>query len=34
QIGSRLVDGAAKKTADDFFAAFVEKVGSQAADAA
>jgi carbon monoxide dehydrogenase subunit G len=28
QIGSRLVDGAAKKTADDFFAAFVEKLGS------
>jgi carbon monoxide dehydrogenase subunit G len=27
QIGSRLVDGAAKKTADDFFAAFVEKLG-------
>jgi carbon monoxide dehydrogenase subunit G len=25
QIGSRLVDGAAKKTADDFFAAFVQK---------
>jgi hypothetical protein len=27
QIGSRLVDGAAKKTADDFFAAFTEKLG-------
>jgi carbon monoxide dehydrogenase subunit G len=27
QIGSRLVDGAAKKTADDFFAAFVGKLG-------
>jgi carbon monoxide dehydrogenase subunit G len=29
QIGSRLVDGAAKKTADDFFAAFVEKLGEE-----
>jgi carbon monoxide dehydrogenase subunit G len=29
QIGSRLVDGAARKTADDFFAAFVKAVGSQ-----
>jgi carbon monoxide dehydrogenase subunit G len=28
QIGSRLVDGAAKKTADDFFAAFVGKLTS------
>jgi carbon monoxide dehydrogenase subunit G len=28
QIGSRLIDGAAKKTADAFFAAFVEKLGS------
>jgi uncharacterized protein len=27
QIGSRLVDGAAKKTADEFFAAFTEKLG-------
>jgi carbon monoxide dehydrogenase subunit G len=26
QIGSRLVDGAARKTADDFFAAFVGKL--------
>jgi len=28
QIGSRLVDGAAKKIAQDFFAAFNEKVGA------
>ncbi|MCC4118468.1 carbon monoxide dehydrogenase subunit G [Aromatoleum toluclasticum] len=28
QIGSRLVDIAAKKTADDFFAAFVSRVGT------
>ena len=27
QIGSRLVDGAAAKVADDFFARFVERVG-------
>ncbi|WP_019142498.1 CoxG family protein [Noviherbaspirillum massiliense] len=27
QIGSRLVDGAARKMADDFFAAFVQKLG-------
>jgi carbon monoxide dehydrogenase subunit G len=27
QIGSRLVDSVAKKTADDFFAAFIAKVG-------
>ena len=29
QIGSRLVDGAAAKVADDFFARFVERVGAQ-----
>ena len=29
QIGSRLVDGAANKTADDFFARFVERLGAQ-----
>jgi uncharacterized protein len=32
QIGSRLVDAAAKKVADDFFKNFNEKVGSQEAD--
>jgi carbon monoxide dehydrogenase subunit G len=32
QIGSRLVDAAAKKVADDFFRNFNEKVGSQPAD--
>jgi uncharacterized protein len=34
QIGSRLVDGAAKKTADDFFVAFTEKLGGTADAAA
>lgn len=34
QIGSRLVDAAAKKMADDFFAAFNEKVASAAPAAA
>jgi uncharacterized protein len=29
QIGSRLVDGAAAKTADDFFARFVERLSAQ-----
>ncbi|MGH8714935.1 MAG: SRPBCC family protein [Casimicrobiaceae bacterium] len=29
QIGSRLVDGAAAKVADDFFARFVERVGGR-----
>src|SRR5439155_10133511 len=33
QIGSRLVDGAAAKVADDYFACFVERLGG-AADAA
>lgn len=33
QIGSRLVDGAAKKIAQDFFAAFNEKVGARHAPA-
>ncbi|MBM3503535.1 MAG: carbon monoxide dehydrogenase subunit G [Alphaproteobacteria bacterium] len=33
QIGARLVDGAAKKMADDFFATFAEKVGGDAAAA-
>jgi carbon monoxide dehydrogenase subunit G len=28
QIGSRLVDGAARKMADEFFAVFVEKMGT------
>jgi carbon monoxide dehydrogenase subunit G len=32
QIGSRLVDAAAKKVADDFFRNFNDKVGSQPAD--
>jgi carbon monoxide dehydrogenase subunit G len=32
QIGSRLVDAAAKKVADDFFKNFNEKIGSQEAD--
>jgi hypothetical protein len=31
QIGSRLVEGSAKKMADEFFAAFAEKVQSAAA---
>ncbi|HEV8552716.1 MAG TPA: carbon monoxide dehydrogenase subunit G [Casimicrobiaceae bacterium] len=31
QIGSRLVDGAAAKIADDFFACFVERLGGGAA---
>jgi carbon monoxide dehydrogenase subunit G len=31
QIGSRLVDGAATKLADDFFARFVERVGAGSA---
>jgi len=35
QIGARLIDGAARKVADDFFAAFIDKIGrEQAADAA
>jgi carbon monoxide dehydrogenase subunit G len=34
QIGSRLIDGAAKKMADDFFAKFSAIVGEQAAAAA
>ncbi|HEY7944353.1 MAG TPA: carbon monoxide dehydrogenase subunit G, partial [Casimicrobiaceae bacterium] len=29
QIGSRLIDGAAAKVADDFFARFVERVGGR-----
>ncbi len=33
QIGSRLVDGAAAKMADDFFARFVERVAPAAEDA-
>jgi len=33
QIGSRLVDAAAKKVADDFFRNFNQKVGGPAADA-
>jgi carbon monoxide dehydrogenase subunit G len=33
QIGSRLVDAAAKKIADDFFRNFNEKVGARHADA-
>jgi len=33
QIGSRLVDGAAAKMADDFFARFVERVAPPAAEA-
>jgi carbon monoxide dehydrogenase subunit G len=33
QIGSRLVDGAAAKIADDFFARFVERLGGGAAAA-
>ena len=33
QIGSRLVDGAAAKMTDDFFARFVERVGAPAAAA-
>jgi len=32
QIGSRLVDGAAQKLADDFFARFSDKVAASAAD--
>jgi hypothetical protein len=34
QIGSRLVDGAAAKIADDFFACFVERLGGGATAAA
>ena len=34
QIGSRLVDGAAAKIADDFFACFVDRLGGGAAVAA
>ncbi|HEV2977672.1 MAG TPA: carbon monoxide dehydrogenase subunit G [Casimicrobiaceae bacterium] len=34
QIGSRLVDGAAAKVAEDFFARFVERVGGARGDAA
>ena len=34
QIGSRLVDGAAAKVAEDFFARFVERVGGTARYAA
>jgi carbon monoxide dehydrogenase subunit G len=34
QIGSRLVDGAAAKVADDFFARFVERVGGPVGAAA
>ena len=34
QIGSRLVDGAAAKVAEDFFARFVERVGGTPRDAA
>ncbi len=34
QIGSRLVDGAAAKVADDFFACFVERLGGAGAAAA
>jgi uncharacterized protein len=34
QIGSRLVDGAAAKVADDFFACFVERLGGGGAAAA
>jgi carbon monoxide dehydrogenase subunit G len=33
QIGSRLIQGTAKKMADDFFAKFAEAVGGPAADA-
>ncbi|HVJ33243.1 MAG TPA: carbon monoxide dehydrogenase subunit G [Terriglobia bacterium] len=33
QIGSRLVEGSAKKMADEFFAAFAERVGGPAAAA-
>lgn len=33
QIGSRLIDGAARKIADDFFANFAEKLTSEAAPA-
>jgi carbon monoxide dehydrogenase subunit G len=33
QIGSRLIDGVAKKMADDFFTAFVAKVGTGCAEA-
>ncbi|MBK5102827.1 MAG: carbon monoxide dehydrogenase subunit G [Burkholderiales bacterium] len=34
QIGSRLIDGVAKKMADDFFAAFKHKIGAAAPAAA
>ena len=30
QVGSRLIDGAARKMADDFFAAFGEEVSGEA----
>jgi uncharacterized protein len=30
QLGSRLIDGVAKKMADDFFAAFMQKIGEPA----
>jgi carbon monoxide dehydrogenase subunit G len=33
QVGSRLIDGAARKMADDFFAAFGEKVSGSAPEA-
>ena len=32
QVGSRLVDGAARKMADDFFAAFCQRLGGVASD--
>jgi carbon monoxide dehydrogenase subunit G len=32
QIGSRLIDGAARKVADDFFSAFIEKIGRERQD--
>jgi len=34
QVGSRLIDGVARKMADDFFAAFKEKLAGKPADAA
>jgi carbon monoxide dehydrogenase subunit G len=34
QVGSRLIDGAAKKMADDFFAAFATRIGAPQADTA
>jgi len=33
QVGSRLIDGAAAKVADDFFARLVERLGGAAAEA-